>query len=111
VPVVLLLMVTFDIANDPELQIPAPRPPEPPKLPLLGGAPLPVRLPVTTTSLSVSVPALRMPPPLSPEPPKLGAGTPSAVLPLLMVKPETATVVPELILKMRKFGVPPAVLR
>ena len=67
-----------------------------------------------TKSVKVTVLlAAEMPPPAPPLPPKLEPlmlGAPSDVLPLVTVNPEIATV-PDVIVKMRKLGVPCAVLR
>src|SRR5713226_2353189 len=65
--------------------------------------PLPAVLPDATHALSVNVPEFQMPPPIS-KPVPLG-------FPLDTVKPDIVTVTPALIVKMRKSGVPPAVLR
>src|SRR5260221_4451377 len=62
-------------------------------------------LPETTLLLSVKVPELRIPPPA------LDGKTLPVTFPLDTVKPDITTVFPELMVKMRKFGVPPAVLR
>ena len=97
--------------------MPPPTPPGPPKDTFngLGGRPpFPVLLPVIVMSERFKKPPeLRIPPPPSPGFPKLpsAAGKPSLDLPLVIVNPEIATVMFGLILKIRKFGVPPALLR
>src|SRR5258705_9147400 len=67
--------------------------------------PVPAKLPDTAQKLSVRFPEFKIPPP------RFAGETVSATWPLEMVKPVMVTVVPELIVKMRKSGVPAAALR
>ena len=58
------------------------------------------KLPDRVLLVIVSVPSLWIPPP-----------PPPASIPLLIIRSERVTVTPDWIVRMRKFGVPPAVLR